>query len=87
MELLGGGRVDIILTDVNMPLMDGEELLRQLQLSEAWRHIPVIVISADSTCKRMERMLALGARGYISKPFSPEAVRYELELNLGVACE
>jgi two-component system, chemotaxis family, chemotaxis protein CheY len=76
-------RADVILTDINMPRMNGEELLRQLAESEALRSIPVLVISTDATRDRVQRMLALGAQGYIAKPFSPEGLREELDRVLG----
>jgi two-component system, chemotaxis family, chemotaxis protein CheY len=87
LELLGVETVDAILTDINMPEMDGEELLRRLAQSEALRAIPVIVISTDATSKRIERMLELGARGYVTKPFVPEELRAELERTLGNSCD
>jgi two-component system chemotaxis response regulator CheY len=71
------------LTDINMPTMDGEEFLRQLAADEQLRSIPTIVISTDATGTRIERMKALGARGYIAKPFRPEDLRAELERSLG----
>jgi len=77
--------VDIILTDINMPEMNGEEFLRHLEEHERYRTIPVVVISTDATENRMHRMLQLGAKGYIAKPFSPEALRGELERVLGVS--
>ena len=77
--------VDIILTDINMPEMNGEEFLRHLEEHERYRTIPVVVISTDATENRMQRMLQLGAKGYIAKPFSPEALRGELERVLGVS--
>ncbi len=76
--------VDAILTDINMPGMDGEEFLRRLAGDEVLRSIPVIVISTDATRNRIDRLMALGARGYITKPFLPEALRAELEALLGV---
>jgi two-component system, chemotaxis family, chemotaxis protein CheY len=79
--------VDIILTDVNMPRMGGEEFLRRLSQDEMLRSIPVLVISTDATEFRMETMASLGARGYITKPFLPETLRAELERTLGVLCE
>jgi len=75
--------VDAILTDINMPLMDGEELLRRLAADELLSSIPVIVISTDATEKRIEHVRALGARGYVTKPFAPEDLRAELERSLG----
>lgn len=78
--------VDLVLTDVNMPGMDGEEFLRRLEADELLRALPVVVVSTDATAQRMQKMLSLGARGYVTKPFSPESLRAELERTLGVPC-
>jgi two-component system chemotaxis response regulator CheY len=86
LDLLRKEWVDAILTDINMPEVDGEELLRRLSQDEVLRSIPVIVISTDATRKRIDRMLALGARGYVTKPFLPETLRAEMEGTLGVPC-
>jgi two-component system chemotaxis response regulator CheY len=83
LELLGEHAIDIILTDINMPRMNGEEFVRKLEEHEKFRLIPVVVVSTDSTHSRIRRMLELGARGYVVKPFSPEVLRNELERVLG----
>lgn len=75
--------VDVILTDINMPKMNGEELLRRLETDERFRSVPTLVVSTDATKQRILRMLSLGAEGYMTKPFSPEALREELERILG----
>ena len=85
LALLGDNWVDVILTDINMPRMNGEELVRRLEEDELLRAIPVVVISTDSTDSRMHQMRLLGARGYVKKPFQPETLRDELERVLGVA--
>lgn len=77
---------DLILTDINMPRMDGEEFMTRVAAEETMKRIPVVVISTDATHNRADRMLALGASGYIAKPFSPEALRAELERVMG-GCE
>ncbi|HUP03760.1 MAG TPA: response regulator [Bryobacteraceae bacterium] len=74
--------VDAILTDINMPVVDGEEFLRRLAGEDVLKTVPAVVISTDATERRMERMLALGARGYVTKPFRPEDLRAELERTL-----
>jgi two-component system chemotaxis response regulator CheY len=84
MSLLQREWVDAILTDINMPGVDGEELLRRLAADEMLRSVPAIVISTDATENRISRLLALGARGYVTKPFRPETLRAELERILGV---
>jgi two-component system, chemotaxis family, chemotaxis protein CheY len=76
--------VDAILTDINMPHVDGEELLRRLAADDLLRSIPAIVISTDATRNRIARLMSLGASGYVTKPFTPEALRAELERTLGV---
>ncbi len=76
--------VDAILTDINMPRVDGEEFLRRLSCDEGLRSIPAIVISTDATRNRIDRMMSLGARGYVTKPFRPEMLRAELERTLEV---
>jgi len=85
LRLLRESWVDLVLTDVNMPRMNGEELLRQLESDDLLRAIPVLVVSTDSTDVRVQRLLALGARGYITKPFLPETLRDEVEKALGMS--
>lgn len=75
--------VDVILTDINMPKMNGEELLRRLTSDGRLKAVPVLVISTDATKDRILRMIALGAEGYMTKPFTPETLREELERVLG----
>ena len=71
--------VDVILTDINMPHMDGEELVRHLSEDEVLRAIPVIVVSTDGTELRMRQMMELGAKAYVKKPFLPETLRGKLD--------
>jgi two-component system chemotaxis response regulator CheY len=84
LELLQREWVDVILTDINMPVMDGERLVQCLGGDESLRSVPVLVISTDRTEGRVRRMLALGAKGYVAKPFLPEMLREEVERVLGV---
>lgn len=67
-----GAQVDLILTDINMPVMDGEGLLEELRRDSSLRGIPVVVVSTDSTDQRMGKLMELGARSYVRKPFPPE---------------
>jgi len=85
LEILRKSWVDVILTDINMPVMNGEEFLTEVAARGDLKSVPVVVVSTDSTGKRMERMLSLGAKGYVKKPFSPESLREELERVLEVA--
>jgi two-component system chemotaxis response regulator CheY len=81
--LLRQALVDVVLSDINMPLMDGEQFLREMSADETLNKVPVVVVSTDSTDLRRKRMLDLGAKGYVRKPFAPETLRYQLELAIG----
>ena len=77
--------VDIVLTDINMPAMSGEELLKNMDADAVLSRIPALVISTDASTVRVQRMLSLGAQGYIAKPFAPETLRAEIERVLQVS--
>lgn len=84
LKVLADNWVDVVLTDINMPNMNGEELVRRLEQDDLLRSIPVVVVSTDSTDSRIHQMRLLGAKGYVKKPFQPETLRDELERVLGV---
>ncbi len=67
--------VDLILSDINMPVMDGLEFVRRLQENEAARRIPVVMITTEGSESHVVKALQLGAKGYIRKPFTPDQVR------------
>jgi two-component system chemotaxis response regulator CheY len=79
LQLLAREPVDVILTDINMPGMDGGQFVECLRRDSKLSAIPVVVVSTDATSERVQQMLGLGARGYVTKPFSPEMLRAELE--------
>jgi len=83
LEILREQWVDVVLTDLNMPTMDGEQFVRQMEADESLRPIPVLVVSTDRTDQRVQQMMTLGAKGYVTKPFLPETLREELERALG----
>jgi two-component system, chemotaxis family, chemotaxis protein CheY len=71
--------VDLIFTDINMPGMNGEELVRRVAAREDTKHIPIIVVSTDGSIVRRDNLGTLGVVGYLVKPFSPEVLREEVE--------
>jgi len=85
LDLLHSYWIDVVLTDINMPVMDGHALVRALNADDDLRAVPVIVVSTDRTEARTRDMFALGAKGYITKPFMPEILRDEVERVLGVS--
>ncbi|MBZ5706025.1 MAG: response regulator [Acidobacteriia bacterium] len=77
-EALGAlrdGPVDLILCDINMPVMDGLEFVRQLQGVENARGVPVVMITTEGSESHVVQALSCGARGYIRKPFTPDQVK------------
>jgi two-component system chemotaxis response regulator CheY len=76
-------RVDLILTDINMPHMNGEALMQELHTNGTLLRTPALVISTDATSDRVHRLLELGAKGYLTKPFCPQTLREELDRILG----
>jgi two-component system chemotaxis response regulator CheY len=78
LTLLDQRTVEVIFSDINMPIMDGAVFVGELAKSETKRRIPVIVVSTDSSLERKNQMHSLGAKGYIAKPFSPEQLEHEV---------
>lgn len=69
---LGEGKVDLIITDVNMPNMDGITFIKQVREQEAFRFVPILVLTTESQKSVMEEGKAAGATGWIVKPFSTD---------------
>jgi len=78
LQVLGGGSVDIILSDINMPNMNGVEFLRNKAEDDAIKNIPVVMITTESGSDILKEALDLGARGSIKKPFTPDQVQETL---------
>jgi two-component system chemotaxis response regulator CheY len=68
---------DLILLDINMPVMNGIQFMEKLKKENIYRHIPIIVISTEGKEEDTLRALKLGAWGYVVKPFKPHML-YEL---------
>ena len=75
LEVVRAHWVDLILADINMPVMNGLEMLRELNKDEIHGKIPVVLITTEGSEKCLEEARALGIKGYIQKPFHPEAIR------------
>ena len=82
LEIVGNGDVDLILTDVEMPELDGMALLAQLKLAESTRDIPVIVISSQADLASAVKCIQLGAEDHISKPFERLLLRARVVASL-----
>lgn len=71
LRLLPRENVDLIITDINMPDINGLELISFVRSNPNYRSIPLFIISTESSEKDMEKGLALGANEYLTKPFNP----------------
>ena len=67
--------VDLILCDINMPVMDGLEFVRQVHTVESAKGVPIVMITTEGSESHVVQALTAGARGYIRKPFTPEQVK------------
>jgi two-component system chemotaxis response regulator CheY len=75
--------IDLIMTDINMPDMDGEQLLQAVREDPLLASIPVLVVSTDRSESRLKHMMVLGADGYLAKPFMPAGLSEEINRLLG----
>ncbi len=75
LDLLKARHVDLILSDINMPSMDGLEFLRQLRAQNLAPGVPVVMITTESSEEHVKQAILAGAQGYIRKPFTAEQVK------------
>ena len=78
---LAGGKFDIILTDINMPIMDGLKLVKRVRSDPTHKETPIIVITTEGSSEDRQRALQLGANAYITKPIqAPQVIAKVKEL-------
>jgi PAS domain S-box-containing protein len=89
LQLAREHRPDLILLDLHLPDVSGEVVLNELRADERTRHIPVLVISADATTRRVDRLRATGARDYLTKPLDVDEflTAVDAALDAGVAAD
>jgi two-component system chemotaxis response regulator CheY len=75
LALLEAEHVDVLFTDINMPVMTGIELLQRIAGSDRWRELVRVVISTDGSDARRAEVERLHVRHYVNKPFRPELLR------------
>jgi two-component system chemotaxis response regulator CheY len=75
LRLLPRGPYDLVITDINMPDINGLELVQFIRRSEQHRATPIVLISTQSSERDRQRGLTLGANAYLTKPFTQEALR------------
>ncbi len=80
---LQNNTVDLILCDINMPVMDGLEFVRQVHTVENAKGVPIVMITTEGSESHVVQALTAGARGYIRKPFTADQVREHVVPVLG----
>lgn len=71
LELASKQSFDLVLSDVNMPRMDGIALIRELRALQSYRHTPILMLTTDASAERKREGKEAGATGWIVKPFDP----------------
>ena len=75
LRVLEAHDVEVLLTDINMPVMNGTELLRTVAADPRWRSLRRVIISTDGSASRRDEAAGLDVRCYLEKPISPEIIR------------
>jgi two-component system chemotaxis response regulator CheY len=78
LEVLKANKVQLIMCDINMPGMNGLEMLRAMRTQNIGGGIPVVMVTTESSPERVREAVAAGASAYIRKPFSPEQVKQKV---------
>ena len=78
LEILKVHQPALVLTDINMPKMDGLQFLAALKSSEQWRGIPVVMITTEGGEAKVGEAVKLGAAGYVRKPFTADQIKEKL---------
>jgi two-component system chemotaxis response regulator CheY len=84
LSMLAENRVNLILCDINMPVMDGLEFVKQLAGVENAKGVPVVMITTEGSESHVVQALSCGAKGYIRKPFTADQVKEHVVPLLGV---
>jgi two-component system chemotaxis response regulator CheY len=75
LETLRDHSVDLVLCDINMPVMDGLEFVRRATITKSAKDVPIVMITTEGSESHVVQALSCGARGYIRKPFTAEQVK------------
>ncbi|MBI5464517.1 MAG: response regulator [Ignavibacteriales bacterium] len=78
LEKMTSADIDLIITDLNMPNMDGFQLLKTLRENETYKELPVIILTSLTDNISKEKGSTLGANSFVNKPFSLEKIQYEV---------
>jgi two-component system chemotaxis response regulator CheY len=83
LEVMKNHWIDLVFSDINMPVMGGVEMIERMQQSDLLGTVPVVVVSTEGSKTRIDDLMSKGVRAYIRKPFTPEKVKSVVEELLG----
>lgn len=75
LDTLRAERVDCVLADINMPNMNGMQMVQHMADADLLHRIPVVIISTERSAERIQTLRAAGVRAFVNKPFTPEEIR------------
>ena len=78
LEVLKSNPIGLVLSDINMPNMDGLQLLSNVRAVEEWKNIPFVMITTEGSHAKVLEAVQLGASGYVRKPFTPDQIKEKL---------
>jgi two-component system chemotaxis response regulator CheY len=78
LEILKKQRVGLVLSDINMPNMDGLEFLTKVRAEQAWQSLPIVMVSTEGAHAKVLEAVERGASGYVRKPFTAEQIKEKL---------
>jgi two-component system chemotaxis response regulator CheY len=85
LTILEAKKVGLVLSDVNMPNMDGLQFLTSMRSRPEWNAVPVIMITTEGSQAKVLEAVQLGAQGYVRKPFTAEQIKEKISSCLSVA--
>jgi two-component system chemotaxis response regulator CheY len=77
-EMMPANKIDLIITDLNMPNLDGFKFIQSIRQNEEYSEIPIIILSSLSKEEEIHKGIECGANSYLVKPFDPKKVQYEV---------
>ncbi len=78
LALLKTEKINLVLSDINMPNMDGLQFLTEVRANEEWKNLPVLMITTEGSQAKVMEAVQLGATGYVRKPFTADQIKEKL---------
>lgn len=78
LELIKNNKIELVMCDINMPVMSGLEMLQAMKDQNVGVGVPVVMVTTESSAEHVKQAVAVGASGYIRKPFTPDQVKQKV---------